>query len=85
MSPSWYRKLMEQTCEFYDIPTHVRFELLDDDAKDILLYGSSSTIIHFEFTSETGSQYKYSKPWEGIIPRLEKSMQKQPQTGQETN
>ena len=73
MSPSWYRKLMEQTCEFYDIPTHVRFELLDDDAKDILLYGSGSTIIHFEFTSETGSQYKYSKPWEGIIPRLEKA------------
>ena len=47
--------------------------MLDEDERDILLYGSGSTIIHFEFVSENGSQYKYSKPWEGIIPRLEKT------------
>ena len=47
--------------------------MLDEDEKDILLYGSGSTVIHYEFTSENGSQYKYSKPWEGIIPRLEKT------------
>ena len=73
MSPSWYRKLMEATCNHYGISTTLPFELLDDDAKDILLYGSGSTIIHYEFTSEKGSHYKYNKPWEGIIPRLEKT------------
>jgi len=30
-------------------------------------------VIHYEFVSENGSQYKYSKPWEGIVPRLEKT------------
>jgi len=73
MSPSWYRKLLECTCSHYGISTTLPFELLDEDEQDILLHGSGSTIIHFEFTSENGSQYKYSKPWEGIIPRLEKT------------
>ncbi len=73
MSPSWYRKLLECTCNHYGISTTLPFELLDEDEQDILLHGSGSTIIHFEFTSENGSQYKYSKPWEGIIPRLEKT------------
>jgi excinuclease ABC subunit A len=73
MSPSWYRKLLECTCEHYNISTTLPFDMLDDDEKDILLYGSGSTVIHYEFVSENGSQYKYSKPWEGIVPRLEKT------------
>jgi excinuclease ABC subunit A len=73
MSPSWYRKLMEATCQHYNISKSLPFGLLEDDEKDILLHGSGSTIIHYEFTSENGSQYKYSKPWEGIVPRLEKT------------
>ena len=73
MSPSWYRKLLECTCDHYGISTTLPFEMLDEDEKDILLYGSGSTVIHYEFTSENGSQYKYSKPWEGIVPRLEKT------------
>ena len=38
-----------------------------------MMNGSGSTIIHFEFVSETGSQYKYSKPWEGVYSRLQKT------------
>ena len=73
MSPHWYRKLMEQTALHYGIPTNIPYSQLDDDARDILLNGSGSTIIHFEFTSESGSQYKYSKPWEGVYGRLQKT------------
>ena len=73
MSPHWYRKLMEQTAHHYGIPTNIPYSQLDDDAKDIMMNGSGSTIIHFEFTSETGSQYKYSKPWEGVYGRLQKT------------
>ena len=73
MSPAWYRKLLECTCEHYNISTTLPFGMLDEDEQDILLYGSGSTIINFEFISENGSEYKYSKPWEGIIPRLEKT------------
>ena len=73
MSPHWYRKLMEQTAYHYGIPTNIPYSQLDDDAQDIMMNGSGSTIIHFEFTSETGSQYKYSKPWEGVYGRLQKT------------
>ena len=71
MSPSWYRKLLE-CVEHYNISTTLPLQMLDEDEKDILLYGWGSTVIHYEFTSENGSQYKYSKPWEGIVPRLKK-------------
>ncbi len=73
MSPSWYRKLLECTCDHYGISTTLPFGMLDEDEQDILLYGSGSTVIHYEFVSESGSEYKYSKPWEGIIPRLERA------------
>ena len=73
MSPHWYRKLMEQTALHYGIPTNIPYSQLDDDAQDILMNGSGSTIIHFEFISESGSQYKYNKPWEGVYGRLQKT------------
>ena len=64
---------MEQTAQHYGIPTNIPFSDLDDDSQDIILNGSGSTIIHFEFRSETGSQYNYSKPWEGVFGRLQKT------------
>jgi len=73
MSPHWYRKLIEQTSHHYNIPTDVAFKELEHDFQDIILNGSGSTIINFEFISETGSEYKYSKPWEGVFTRLQKT------------
>ena len=73
MSPHWYRKLMEQTAQHYNIPTNIPFGDLDDDSKDIIMNGSGSTIINFEFISESGSLYQYNKPWEGVYGRLQKT------------
>ena len=73
MSPGWYKKLLQQVCEHYGISPNVPFGLLDEDAKDILLHGSGSTIIHFHFESDNGSVYKMNRPWEGIIARLERT------------
>ena len=73
MSPSWYRRLLEQVCSHYGISRNTPFELLDDDDKDILLNGSGSTIINFHFESDNGSVYKMNRPWEGIIARLQKT------------
>ena len=73
MSPSWYRRLLEQVCSHYGISRNTPFELLSDDDKDILLNGSGSTIINFHFESDNGSVYKMNRPWEGIIARLQKT------------
>ena len=83
MSPHWYRKLMEQTAQHYNIPTNIPFGDLDEDSKDIILNGSGSTIINFEFISETGSLYQYNKPWEECLWRdFRKPTLRPPQTEQ---
>jgi len=73
MSPHWYRKLLEQTSHHYGIPTDIPFAKLDDDQRDIILNGSGSTVIDFQFIAETGSEYRYSKPWEGVFARLDRT------------
>ncbi len=73
MMSGWYRKQMIQTCNHYQIPIDIAFQDLDDDARDILLNGSGSTPIKFEFSSEGGSTYKMSKPWEGVYSRLNRT------------
>ena len=73
INANWYRGLMEQTAQFYDISTDTPFEELSEDSQDILLYGSGSTIIDFTFTSKRGSTYNMRRPWEGVFGRLEKT------------
>ena len=65
---------MLQVCEHYGINSTIPFGELDDDAQDILVHGSGSTIIHFHYESERGSSFSSSKPWEGIIPRLKRQL-----------
>jgi len=73
MMSGWYRSQMVQTCDHYGIPTDVAFMELDEDSKDILLHGSGSTPIQFQFTSEKGSSYQMSRPWEGVFTRLRRT------------
>ena len=69
----WYRSQMTQTCEHYGISTDVPFGDLDEDAQDILLHGSGSTEINFNFVSQKGSSYRMVRPWEGVFARLRRT------------
>lgn len=73
MMSGWYKSLMRQTCAHYEIDIHTPFGELDEDAQDILLYGSGSTSIQFEFTSKKGSSYQMYRPWEGVFGRLNRT------------
>ncbi len=73
MMSGWYKGQMTQTCDHYSIPTDIPFAELDEDSKDILLHGTGSTVINFEFTSEKGSSYQMSRPWEGVYSRLRRT------------
>jgi excinuclease ABC subunit A len=73
INAGWYRTLLEQTAQFYDIPTDTPFSQLSEDSQDIILHGSGSTIIDFTFTSKRGSTYNMRRPWEGVFGRLEKT------------
>jgi excinuclease ABC subunit A len=73
MMSNWYKSQMTQVCEHYGIPSNVNFSDLNDDDKDILLYGSGGTMISFEFTSEKGSSYNMLRPWEGVFNRIRRT------------
>ena len=73
MMSGWYKSQMRQVCEHYGIPTNLEFGSLNDDEKDILLYGSGGTQISFEFTSEKGSTYQMLRPWEGVFNRIRRT------------
>ena len=73
MMSGWYRSQMTQVCEHYGISSSIPFGELDDDAKDILLNGSGSTAINFQFTSDKGSSYNMTRPWEGVFARIRRT------------
>lgn len=73
MMSGWYRSQMTQVCEHYGISPFIPFGELDDDAKDILLHGSGSTAINFQFTSDKGSSYNMTRPWEGVFARIRRT------------
>ncbi len=73
MMSGWYKSLMRQTFAHYDLDIHTPVQDLDEDARDILLWGSGSTSIQYEFTSKKGSTYQMNRPWEGVFARLERT------------
>ena len=73
MMSGWYRSQMTQTCDHYGIAADVPFGELGEDDMDILLHGSGSTAINFEFNSEKGSSYRMTRPWEGVFARLRRT------------
>ena len=73
MMSGWYKSLMRQTCSHYNIDIFTPFNELDEDEQDILLWGSGSTPINYEFRSKKGSSYQMNRPWEGVFARLERS------------
>ncbi len=70
MMSGYHRRQMCQVLEHYNKSTNIPFSELDEDAKDILLYGSGSTSIYFQFKSGKGSVYQMTKPWEGVFNKL---------------
>ena len=73
MMSGWYRSQMTQTCDHYGIATDVPFGEMGEDDRDIMLHGSGSTTINFEFNSEKGSSYRMTRPWEGVFARLRRT------------
>ncbi|MEE2758698.1 MAG: excinuclease ABC subunit UvrA [Candidatus Thermoplasmatota archaeon] len=73
MMSGWYKSLMRQTFDHYGLDIHTPIRDLDEDARDILLWGSGSTSIQYEFTSKKGSSYQMNRPWEGVFGRLERT------------
>ncbi len=67
----YYQQMLDSICKHYDIDIYQSFESIGSEKRQILLYGSGDVQINFYFEKD-GKRYDYDRPFEGIIPALER-------------
>ncbi len=67
----YFQQMLDALCKHYDIDIYQSFESIEPDKQHILLYGSGTDEINFYFEKD-GRRYFYDKPFEGVIPSLER-------------
>lgn len=68
---SMFRKTLRILCEHYGESPLTPWKDLPDSFKDIILYGSGDEYIRFSYRM-ANSSYETYKPFEGVIPNLER-------------
>ncbi len=68
---SYYFQMLESLASHYDIDIFKPFKSLPKKHKEIILYGSGGEEIKFHIEEE-GRKYFYKKPFEGVIPELQR-------------
>jgi excinuclease ABC subunit A len=67
----YYQQLLEALSEHYQFDIRTRFNQLPDKVQKVLLHGSGDDQVKF-FYDHGGRRHFYHKPFEGIIPNLER-------------
>ncbi len=71
-SSNWYRSMMQGLAAYYQFPFDQPYGELDEDSCDLILWGSGTTPVPIEVATGSGGQYRTNRPWEGVIPRLDR-------------
>lgn len=69
----WLWAQLEGVSNFYKIDPHAPLRKLRRDKLDILLYGNGGEPIPFTYTTTYGRTRVYHRPYEGLIPSLERA------------
>ncbi len=70
----YYMQAMEAVAKHYKFKTTTAWNKLKKEHQDIILYGSGKTIIPITYKSKSESSWKSNKPFEGVIPSLERRL-----------
>ena len=68
---SLYMQTLQALAKHYGFKLDVPFSDLADGAKDVILYGTKGQAINFVYEDDKRS-YKTTKPFEGVIPNLDR-------------
>jgi len=68
---SLYMQTLKALAKHYGFDLDTSFKDLSDGAKDIVLYGTQGANIKFVYQDD-GRRYETTKPFEGVIPNLER-------------
>ena len=69
----YYSQALEQVCAHYGASISTPFEKLDEKVQNILLYGSGDEAIKITYEDKNNT-YRTEKPFEGVIPNMERRM-----------
>ena len=70
-SSPYYTQTLEALARHYDFKMSNKWNELPQKAKDVILYGTGDEVITFSYDDGLRS-YKTKKPFEGVIPNLER-------------
>lgn len=68
----YFQQVMESLCKHYGSDICTPFSDLPERLQQVLLYGSGDEEINFYFEKDD-RRYGYSRPFEGVIPKLQRS------------
>ncbi|MFT4939362.1 MAG: excinuclease ABC subunit A [Paraglaciecola sp.] len=68
----YYFQMLQAVADHYAFDLAKPFAELDDEAKDLILYGSKGTSLKFKYINDRGDIMERKHPFEGIIPNMER-------------
>ena len=68
----YYFLMISSVAKHYGFDTRKPYSKLSKKHQQVLLYGSGEEIIHFEYRSQNGNIRNFHRPFEGVIPNLER-------------
>ncbi len=68
----YYFQLLKSLADHYGFAVDVPYKKLSKKHQDLILFGSGKTEIEFTFINEKGKTYINRKPFEGILPNMER-------------
>ncbi len=69
---AYYYQIICSLAEHYNFDTEAPFSEIPTNIQKVILYGSGSKKINFQYTSATGTKQTRSHPFEGIIANMER-------------
>ena len=70
-SSAAFHQMLEQVARHYGFSIFDPFESLSPKHREVILHGSGNEALEFTYDGED-SGYRYTKPFEGVIPNLER-------------
>ncbi|MDX9973303.1 MAG: excinuclease ABC subunit UvrA [FCB group bacterium] len=67
-----YRRALQAVCDHFGQDIRKRWRDLSEDFRQVVLYGSEAESVNFTGETHHGRSYHFHKPFEGVIPNLER-------------
>jgi excinuclease ABC subunit A len=68
----FYSQVLASVAEHYHVDSKMPFKKLPADIQNVFLYGSGTEKVSIEYTYGKGKRHRSTKPFEGVIPNLER-------------